>query len=326
MRILILEDNEGRRQAMRETLSGKFPSFAIEFFSSAQPMIDRFKEAGFYDVAMVSLDHDLEMIQTSEGTALDPGTGVDVADWLATQPAVFPVVVHTTNSVGGERMMDLLVHAGWTTSRTVPYDGETWIAEKWYPLVRQNVVTHGPRMSMAALGLHLLKSLWQSDSPIERILEEALRAACCLITGSCVSDSFSIQLLFLDSANRLMPLIPEKGLFTLAVGNLRELVEEVGEIEPTTVSDPKLADHRSSLDRLGVRSLQIMILRFNAPERMQAVMIVSAKSEQFPLESHKVQTILAELRILLEVALLAEYQKFMSMSKKESRSLKRKSS
>jgi hypothetical protein len=321
MRIIILEDNDDRCQVMKAALAGKFSSFAIEFFAAAQPLIDHLKATGMYDVAIVSLDHDLEMIPTAGGTLSDPGTGTDVAAWLAVQPAIFPVVVHTTNSAGGDRMMELLVRGGWTARRVVPFCGEDWITDEWYPLIRKQIVRHAPRINMASLGMHLLKAHWQSTAPVENLLREAIKAATFLATGACQSNSLLIQLLYLDSGERLVPLLPDNDSFSTVMGNLTVMVDEVGEMEPTSVEAPDLIDYRSFLEELEFRQLQITILRFAAPEPMEAVMIAATNSDQFRLEGQRVQTVLAELGILIEIALLAELRKSNSTGKQQSESL-----
>src|SRR5437016_3936499 len=113
MRIIILEDNNERKQVMQAALADRFPRVVVEFFHAIPPMIDHLGATGLYDVTLVSLDHDLDILVGSDGTRTDPGTGVDAAVWLATQPAVAPVIVHMTNAIGGDKMMDLLAQSGW---------------------------------------------------------------------------------------------------------------------------------------------------------------------------------------------------------------------
>ncbi len=83
MRVVILEDSLDRQQEMRAALADRFPSLIVEFFAAVQPMIDRLQNTGLYDVVLFSLDHDLELIPAEEGPSVDPGTGVELADWLA---------------------------------------------------------------------------------------------------------------------------------------------------------------------------------------------------------------------------------------------------
>ncbi len=62
-----------------------------------------------------------------------------MAFWLAKQPAVAPVIVHMTNTIGAEKMLVLLVESGWSCCQVVPYGGEDWIVERWFPLVRKEI-------------------------------------------------------------------------------------------------------------------------------------------------------------------------------------------
>src|SRR5580692_13174758 len=108
MRIVILEDNTDRREVMSSVLADMFPSIVMEFFVTARQMIDHLSATGIFDVALISLDNDLEMIETDRGVFSDPGEGVDVAKWLTTQSPVVPVVVHTTNTPAGDQIERLL--------------------------------------------------------------------------------------------------------------------------------------------------------------------------------------------------------------------------
>lgn len=140
MRILILEDNEDRRLAMQERLKERFPFFEVDFFATAKKMNEHIASSGLEDVALVSLDHDLELIPGADSELIDPGTGVDVAEELSRQQAVCPVIVHTTNNVAGDRMQCMLQKAGWKTQRVVPYDDLVWIDDMWFPIVRREIV------------------------------------------------------------------------------------------------------------------------------------------------------------------------------------------
>lgn len=82
---------------------------------------------------LISLDHDLE----STDPDLNPGSGREVADWLATQEPVCPVIVHSTNVPAAAGMLRVLEEAGWTTRRVLPYDDLLWINELWRDTVRE---------------------------------------------------------------------------------------------------------------------------------------------------------------------------------------------
>ncbi len=158
MRILILEDDSGRREVMSDCLQGRFPQYGVEYFRRAPDMIERMKANGLEDVILISLDHDLIFPEEDE-ELIDPGDGVDVASWLSQQSPVCPVIIQTTNNLGGDRMMERLNAAGWTTSRVVPYSDTQWIHERWRVLVR-NAIVHGPKLNNDA-------KLSQPSMPVE---------------------------------------------------------------------------------------------------------------------------------------------------------------
>ena len=136
MRIVILEDNADRQHAMKAVLKKDFPDCVPEFFEAVTPMINRLIATGFDNVSLISLDHDLEMIPGEDHQLHDPGTGVDAAKWLASQPPIAPLIIHTTNRIGGDQMEQLLRPQGWTGDRIVPYGGEDWINEIWRSTVK----------------------------------------------------------------------------------------------------------------------------------------------------------------------------------------------
>jgi CheY-like chemotaxis protein len=139
MKFVILEDNEDRRAAMRECLEDRFPQYPIRFFATAAETI-RFLRLHLDETLVVSLDHDLDLISGAPGRMFDPGTGRDVADYLATQPPVCPVVIQTTNVPAGDGMERVLQEAGWTTTRVTPYGDLEWVAEVWFRLMRNAAV------------------------------------------------------------------------------------------------------------------------------------------------------------------------------------------
>ncbi len=135
--IVILEDNEDRQTIMQDCLSTLEQSLPIHVFKSSFETIDWLK-AHLQETKLIALDHDLEMIETEDPRKLiDPGTGREVADYLATIPPVCPVIVHTTNTPAGVGMELKLKAAGWKTKRMVPYGDMEWIPEMWFPTARK---------------------------------------------------------------------------------------------------------------------------------------------------------------------------------------------
>jgi hypothetical protein len=124
------------------------------------------QSSGIYDVALISLDNDLDMVPAEHGRYVDAGDGIEVSKWLITRPPVVPVLVHTTNTPAGDQI-DKLLHAhGWFHDRVVPYDGEAWISEVWRSSVRRLIVTHAPEATVSSAGVTVLKHGLQTGLPI----------------------------------------------------------------------------------------------------------------------------------------------------------------
>ncbi len=133
--IIILEDNEDRQLAMRECISRIDPDTIPHFFITADDAIGWLR-SHIEETALIVLDHDLELLEAEGHVLIDPGTGRDVADFLAAQKPVCPVVIHTTNTPAGIGMEMALTEAGWKTKRLTPYGDMEWIPELWLPTVK----------------------------------------------------------------------------------------------------------------------------------------------------------------------------------------------
>lgn len=141
MRILILEDNAERQMEMALILRDRFPQYPIEFFSSAPGFLQRMREGTLEDVALIGLDHDLEMIEEeTDGDLTDPGSGMDIARAIAALSPGPPIVIHTTNRAAGDGMEEILRAAGWKVDRIVPYGNLDWVREIWARCVRDAIV------------------------------------------------------------------------------------------------------------------------------------------------------------------------------------------
>lgn len=137
--IAILEDNADRQAVMRRCLADRFYTFDAHFFDEAREMI-RFLDRHLADTLVISLDNDLELKPGPCGRMIDPGSGVEVAEYLAGQAAVCPVVIHTTNTTAAEAMTAALAAAGWPTRRVVPFDDMAWIESDWFFAIRRAIV------------------------------------------------------------------------------------------------------------------------------------------------------------------------------------------
>lgn len=138
-KIVILEDNAERQAIMRRCLADRFYTFEAHVFHDSWTMI-RFLDEYLAETLVISLDNDLELIPGPDGQMIDPGAGVDVAEYLAGQPAGCPVVIHTTNTQAAERMKAALDGAGWRTRRVVPFDDMNWIETVWFFAIRRAIV------------------------------------------------------------------------------------------------------------------------------------------------------------------------------------------
>jgi len=129
--IAILEDDERRAGWMYQGIAQRFPDLDCIIFDNATDMIAWLKDS-LEKVVLMSLDHDLGPNSERDGKTFDPGTGRDVVNFLITQKARFPVIIHTTNHIGGDGMRYALEDAGWTVKRVVPFDE---FKEEWVKMV-----------------------------------------------------------------------------------------------------------------------------------------------------------------------------------------------
>jgi CheY-like chemotaxis protein len=137
--IAVLEDNADRRAAMSALLADRFYPYEAAFFDDTAEMI-KFLKAQLPHVILIALDHDLELKQTANGKCMDPGCGTDIADFLASQPATCPVVIHSTNSAAAEGMALAMEEVGWRVHRVTPFGDLEWIPKVWLRTVRQAII------------------------------------------------------------------------------------------------------------------------------------------------------------------------------------------
>lgn len=152
MKIAILEDNLDRQVVMRRCLVDRFYTFDAHFFDESGDMI-RFLRDHLAETVVIALDNDLELKPGPHGRFIDPGSGVEVAEYLAGREAVCPVIIHTTNTTAAETMQTVLRAAGWKTRRVVPFDDTAWIEAEWFFAMRRAIVgpiTRKPTKSVEA--------------------------------------------------------------------------------------------------------------------------------------------------------------------------------
>lgn len=138
-KVAILEDNLDRQAVMRRCLADRFYMYDVRFFDESSAMI-RFLDLNLQETLVISLDNDLELKPGPDGRMIDPGSGVEVAEYLANKSAVCPVVIHTTNTNAAESMKSALAAGGWRTRRVVPFDDMNWIESDWLFAIRRAIV------------------------------------------------------------------------------------------------------------------------------------------------------------------------------------------
>jgi CheY-like chemotaxis protein len=139
MKIVILEDNSDRQTVMRACLADRFYQYDAHFFDNSAEMIS-FLDKHLSETLVISLDHDLELKAGPDGRCLDPGTGREVADFLAQREPTCPVILHTTNALAAVGMKTVLRDAHWKTRRVVPFDDMRWIETAWFAAIRRAIV------------------------------------------------------------------------------------------------------------------------------------------------------------------------------------------
>ncbi len=128
--IAILEDDERRTQAMKEEIHRLFPTLHARFFDNAPDMLAWLQDA-LCSVLLFCLDHDLGPNYQRDGKPFDPGTGRDIADFLAAKKASCPILIHSSNVEAAQAMRFTLEDAGWAVERVTPFDDLTWVDSYW---------------------------------------------------------------------------------------------------------------------------------------------------------------------------------------------------
>src|SRR5438309_3548425 len=107
--------------------------------------------AHFPSAALISLDHDLNPMP---GVTTDPGTGLNVAQFLGDFLPVCPVLIHTSNMDRVWTMHNELRFAGWIVDRVGPI-GTDWIETSWLRSVRGLLAEHS--------------NTWKADLPADHL-------------------------------------------------------------------------------------------------------------------------------------------------------------
>jgi ADP-ribosylglycohydrolase len=135
--ILILEDNDERLAAFREAVASLGSDFELKIWKDAPSMIAEC-EVFFPSAALISLDHDLNPVP---GATADPGTGLDLAKYLAGFPPACPVLIHSSNTDRAWSMHNELRFGEWTVDLVGPL-GTDWVQTSWLRRLRQLLNEH----------------------------------------------------------------------------------------------------------------------------------------------------------------------------------------
>jgi len=135
--ILILEDNDDRLESFRRAVATLGADFEPKVWRDAPSMIAEC-EAFFPIAALISLDHDLSPMP---GATADPGTGLDLAQYLRDFPPACPVLLHPSNTDPVWSMHAELLFAGWIVDHVSPL-GADWIETAWLRRVRELLGEH----------------------------------------------------------------------------------------------------------------------------------------------------------------------------------------
>lgn len=125
---MILEDNDERIQAFRRAIDSLGSNFRLQVWRDAPTMITECHNF-LADTCLISLDHDLVPLSDESP---DPGTGLEVAEFLSQSQPVCPVILHTSNHERRWSMHNEFRFARWNVE-IVPPIGDDWIENSWLP-------------------------------------------------------------------------------------------------------------------------------------------------------------------------------------------------
>src|SRR5258708_7302696 len=131
-KLLLLEDNTERITAFRAALAELGGNWTMQLWHDAPTMLAECENC-FEGVTLISLDHDLN---PQPGVTADPGTGLEVASFLASHLPLCPVIIHSSNTDRAWSMHNELRFGLWQVERVGPI-GEDWIPKFWLPKAQE---------------------------------------------------------------------------------------------------------------------------------------------------------------------------------------------
>lgn len=129
--ILMLEDNQDRIRNFQNAVASLGQNYSIRIWYDAPRMVAELPPV-LNQACLISLDHDLK---PQLNVTTDPGTGLEVAEFLAKQSPICPVLIHSTNHEKARSMHNELRFGGWTVDRVGPI-GDEWEQRLWLPRVK----------------------------------------------------------------------------------------------------------------------------------------------------------------------------------------------
>jgi hypothetical protein len=132
--ILILEDNEDRIRNFQGAVKSLRGNYSDRIWFDAPNMIKDLPTV-LNQAGLISLDHDLN---PQPNVAADPGTGLEVAEFLAKLSPVCPILIHSTNYEKAWSMHNEFRFGGWQVDRVGPI-GNDWLQSLWLPKVKSSL-------------------------------------------------------------------------------------------------------------------------------------------------------------------------------------------
>ena len=290
-------------------LAERFPFLQVTFFDASKPMIDFMKSDELQDVALISLDHDLEFVAGVDGDWVDPGTGLEVAKWLTEQPRpICPVVVHTTKSREAVKMVRLLKKSNWVSYRVIPHDDLSWIDTDWFRVVRDAIVDSAPKrrstpnrrvQNKVSLIRALLAGEYASGQAFCR---EAIARIAEAYVGDLreVLEDVSVEVISVLNQHDLASILEVEGpifRWCCEIGVPHGVFFEWAENGPLAPEQLQVGEEAAKrLSSSGIHQIQVRILEV---AEMQALLAVSAGHS---LARPNIQATISELKEAIELA------------------------
>ncbi len=103
------------------------------------------------NIALIGLDHDLELLYGDDHQLIDPGTGMEVAEWLgatcSTNLSSVDSYIELTSrqsNAGSDTGGKIGKHTVFVRMRVRPYDDLAWIPE-WFQIAHRAILDHATK-------------------------------------------------------------------------------------------------------------------------------------------------------------------------------------